>query len=361
MTDARLHLVLIASLACCPASSGAEVVEVEVTPGEVEVPTIEVEGPDVGDDAEHEQAQREAPPAPPAGGVAIRVRPTNVSRQDRIQFGEDGGLEARSANMSLSFQAEVHTDLELLGTATPAVEALETLAGERLFIDPRRNSLGPQPLQAPQNRHRGGDAAGPPVVSFSVSIHEPPAARGVRSARGTLTLVTPDSEVRELRFVPLDRFLHRTAVVEGLGGAEFELKRQGPQALQVVFPERLAANLHEVGFAGPGGGFEQLQRGRAHTYQRDGQTTVQLQRDEMPEGGGVVLRMYPKVRELVVPWRCGPFELPTPDRDQAPRLALSLVAPDAPFPGAEPDGADPAPGPEPLPLRIVGEEDAEAG
>ena len=344
MSRVSCFLLLAAALAAPPAAAqeGVQVPEV----GQV-MPEIRVDGPAV---------QPEAPAAdavdPDAAGVSVRVRPTHVSRQETVRFGDDGGVQQRGGSLSLQFVAEVSGGPGLLGTALPEVSTLETLAGGSLSIQPD-GRRGLQPLQAVGGRGQGA-AAATRQLSFAVSVADPPAAQGVRSARGTITFVEPDGPLRELRFVPLERFTGRTALVEDMGDAAFRLEAQGPDAVQLAFPEAFERHLVDVALADPAGGVRVLERGRWNTWRRDGTAYLRLRGEEVPEGGGLVLRLHPTLREVVIPWSCGPFDLPVPGGDAGPHLAMRTTDPADAMPAAGAGGGA-EPRVEPLPLRVLGE------
>ncbi len=93
----------------------------------------------------------------------------------------------------------------------------------------------------------------------------------------------------------------------------------------------------------------------------NGTASLWIDEGSIPEGGGVVFRVYPSTREVSIPWECGPFELPSADAGGGLRLAMRTVAE-----GEAPEGAgeEEAPawrrrrsrlGRGSLPLRIDGE------
>ncbi|BAM04609.1 hypothetical protein [Phycisphaera mikurensis] len=300
--------------------------------------------------ARPQQAVEAAEPADAAAaGVTLSVRPVHVQLQRSLGFDEEGEVRQRDAGLAIRLVADVETGLEVLSVAPPEVASLTCSFGLAIPLPPgARPRQGPQPLQ-----RRHGDA-GPGSVSIQLQLPHPPAADGIREASGTLTLTVADGPRRELRFVPLDRFLGRTVVVEDLGGAEVKPTRDRNGRVRFDVPAALARKVGGVGYARPGEAAAFDPEPARFSPQGGDQATVWLQDQRVPEGGGVVFRVYPDAREIVLPWRCGPFALPTAQPPAGLRLALRTVAEGAAPEGEAGPGAAEA-ADRPLPLRIDGE------
>ena len=295
---------------------------------------------------------QEADPAPPEASIA--VRPTNASLQRSVQFDEQGTPQNRNANLSIAFIAEVETDLDVLSVDATAIESITSSLGVPLSLrDDRNRARNTQPLQ----RRNGED--GPGSVSFQVNLPEPPDLRGVGRARGTLVLTVADGPARELRFVPIDRYLGRTATVEDMDDAAVETVREGNGRVRFTVPDGFSARVGRVGYAAAGkpAAFE---RDPARMSNRgNGTSSLWIDAASIPAGGGVVFRVYPSVREVSLPWECGPFDLPSAEAAGGLRLAMRTVAEGEAPEAAGKDQAEIEGKAEaedtPLPLRIDGE------
>ena len=206
--------------------------EAEVPELVVEVPEVMVEAPEV---------VVEAPE------VVVEVRPIHAQLQRSVRFDEEGMPQQQNASLSMQFLAEVHTELEVLSVAPPEVESVTSSFGVPLTLpeQPQRRQ-GPQPLQ------RRNGLNGPGSIAFPFNLADPPVLRGINEARGTITLIVAEGPRRELRFVPIERYLDRTAVVEDLDDAEVAVARETNGHFRFTVPDGLTGRFSGIGYATPG-------------------------------------------------------------------------------------------------------------
>lgn len=297
--------------------------------------------PAAGQDADAELAPEVAVPE-----VVVEVRPSHARLQRSVRFDEEGLPQRRDADLSLSLRAEFTTELQVLGVRQPKFTSITSSFGEELAIPEQRQEGASLQLE---RRGQEGEAGS---VSFSIGLPDPPALRGIGEMRGTITVVVADGPRRELRFVPLERYTGRTAVVEDVGGAEVEVSGVEQGRVTFLFSSELVVRISAVGYAALGGAAQFDSNRVSFNTRFNDRMGMALRQDQIPEGGGVVFQVYPETREIELAWSCGPFDLPAPPIGAQGHLAIRTVGEGEAHAGEAPAAPDAVEPDRALPLRI---------
>ncbi len=214
-----------------------------------------------------------------------------------------------------------------------------TSSGEELAFDPERNRRGSQTIH--DNRHHEGRAYF--NTYFNLPIPEQP-CESIRVIEGELTLTLPHGAVKQVNLVPWNEFEGKRIRVTNVPGSLIVVRRQEDGRVRVEYDRAMEPLVTDVLFVdGDGANLEADRRGGGGS----GVMAYRYYAVNMPDDGGVCLRLYPETRKRQAVFVARDVPIPgRPGEQKAFDLAVEAVGLDQ---------AKAGPQPEALRVEIIGE------